>query len=613
MSTSRFRMSLRSAPSLGMPRLLALVLWSCAGPLLAQQGDGTQVSARVSVVKPAKVEATPERMRSLHVPRGFQVAPFATGLQNVRVLVAGENGRVYASRRDQGDVILLQDADGDGQADGPARSVLRLPGAHGLALHGTQLYVATAKEIFVADMAADGVPGTPRMLVGDLPDGGQHPNRTLGFGPDGMLYVSVGSSCNACNETNPEHATLLRMSPDGKSRVIIASGLRNTIGFDWHPASGELWSMDHGIDFLGDDDQPEEVNLVVQGRQYGWPHVYADGRLYPQSTPPPGISKEEWKAWSAPMRLGYTAHAAPMQLVFYRGGSFPAQYDGDAFVTMRGSWNRQPPSGYEVVRLRFEDGQPQGFEPFLRGFLVDGGRAHFARPMGLAIAADGALLVGDDANGVIYRVSAEQPRQGASRMTPPAGPMQAQARAGIGVPLAQDRPETASTAAATSGKTLQVRSPAFAHDGPIPRRHSEYADGLSPALAWNPVEGARSYAIVMEDPDARPITPFVHWVAWNIPAALTTLPEGMTEQLRLTDPAGLTQGRNSRGSVGYYGPRPPAGDPPHHYRFLVLALDRELDLEPGATRDELLAAVRGHVLAKGVLGGTFQQQQEPPR
>ncbi len=579
-------------------------LWVTASCAWAQQNDGTHVSATVSVDKPAKVEATPERMRALKVPSGFTVTPFAQGLQNVRVIAVDPQGRIYATRRDQGDVILLKDEDRDGRADAPAQSVLSRPGAHGLAIRDNKLYLATVKEIFVADIRPDGTLGPATMLLGDLPDGGQHPNRTLAFGPDGMLYISVGSSCNACNETNPEHATMLRATPDGKMRVIIATGLRNTIGYDWHPRTGELWGMDHGIDFLGDDEQAEELNLIEQGRQYGWPHVYGDGRIYPQSTPQGAITKQEWKTLSTPMTLGYTAHAAPMQMVFYRGTQFAPEYQGDAFVTMRGSWNRRPPSGYEVVRVRYRDGRPQKIEPFLTGFLTDGGKTHFARPMGLAVAADDALLVGDDANGVIYRVAYSG--QGASTLSaPPAEPMRTQAMKGVGVPLAQDRPET------QTAQKVAVSSSAFGNGQAIPPRYSEYHDGLSPPLAWTASPDAKSYALIMEDPDAKPITPFVHWVAWNIPAG--SLPEGVSEQLRLTQPEGMTQGRNSRGSIGYYGPRPPVGDPPHRYRFLILALDTMLDIPPGSDRDALLAAVKGHVVGKGVLEGTYHQKQKPPR
>jgi Raf kinase inhibitor-like YbhB/YbcL family protein len=574
----------------------------------AQQGDGTRVAMQTNVFKPAKVDATSARIAQIKVPDGFSVTVFATGLKNARVLAVAPDGTVYVSRRDQGDVVMLKDKNGDGKADGPSGTIVaNRAGAHGLAIKDGKLYIATVKEIFVGQLKPDGKVGPLTLLVGDLPDLGQHANRTLAFGPDGMLYVSNGSTCNACNESNPEAATLLRVAPDGKSRTIFASGLRNTIGFDWQPTTGELWGMDNGIDFLGDEVQPEELNKLEHGKQYGWPHVYGDGGINPQSTPPGDISKAQWKAQSTPMVMGYAAHSAPMQLVFYRGGSFPREMVGDAFVTMRGSWNRAQASGYEIVRVRFVDGQPKAFEKFVTGFLTDGGTTHIARPMGLAVAKDGALLMADDANGVIYRIAYTGTSTASAPLNPPADPMLKQAAQGIGVPLAKDREETRTTAA------LKVSSPTIAEGGAIPLKHSEYAEGVSPALGWSAVKGAKSYAIIMEDPDAKPIRPFVHWVAWNIPAKVTSLPEGLQEQPRLTEPEGMLQGKTSRGSAGYLGPHPPVGDAPHHYYVQVLALDTLLSLPFGSDRDELLAAVKGHVLAKGQLKGQFQQQTEPPK
>lgn len=573
---------------------------------LAQQGDGTEVAIQTNVFKPAKVPATAERIASLKLPQGFSIAPFATGLQNARIIAVAPDGAVYVSRRDQGDVLLLKDNDGDGKADGAPIAVAHRAGAHGLAIHDGKLYLTTVKEIFVADIKPDDTLSDLTMIIGDLPDGGQHGNRTIAFGPDGMLYISVGSTCNACNESNPESATLLRAAPDGKSRVIFASGLRNTIGFAWNPASGELWGMDNGMDFLGDDVSPEELNRIEYGKMYGWPHVFGAGDINPQSTPEGDITKDQWKAMSAPMVMGYTAHAASMQMLFYPGGMYPADYAGDAFVTFRGSWNRNPASGYEIVRVHFQDGGPKSFEPFVTGFLSDGGKTHFARPMGLAVAKDGALLMGDDANGVIYRVA--YTGTGSAAAAPPSGDkMRQEAAVGIGVPLASARDETA-----TEGK-IDVTSLAFANGSALAEKYSDYADGVSPPLAWTAVRDAKTYAIVMEDPDAKPITPFVHWVAWNIPAEITSLPEGVQEQMRLTSPDGVLQGRTSRGSVGYYGPHPPVGDPPHHYHIQVFALDAALNVAPGADRDTVLAAMKGHVVAKGELIGTYAQTVKPPK
>lgn len=589
---------------LTMNRSALLLLLLASPAAFAQQGDGTDVQAGVHTFKPGKVDATPSRIQALKVPDGFQIRPLAQGLQNPRIIVTAPDGRIYVSRRDQGDVLLLEDQNDDGVLDAEPRVVFTRPGAHGLAIANGMLYVATVNDVYRAPIRPDGTLGQEERIISDLPDGGQHPNRTLAFGSDGMLYISVGSSCNACNETNPEHATLLRSSPDGKSRSIFASGLRNTIGFAWDPKTGELWGMDHGIDYLGDNEQPEELNRIQKGKQYGWPHIWGKDGENPQSTPPGQISKKQWAAMSEPMTLGYTAHAAPMQLVFYTGTQFPADYRDDAFVTMRGSWNRKPASGYEVVRIRFENGKPAGVEPFLTGFLVDGGKAHIARPVGLAVTNGGALLVGDDANGIIYRVSYGTGSPGAAvTQTVPADVLTAQVREGSGVPLALQRIGNAGSAA--------ISSPSFAGGQPLPPRFSAYHDDASPPLSWTAVPNAKSYALIMEDPDAADPKPFVHWVAYNIPATANGLPEGLPTDARLLKPAGMMQGLNSRGSVGYFGPKPPVGDPPHHYHYQLLALDKVLELKPGASRDQVLEAAKRHVIGAGEVVGTYQQQQLP--
>ncbi len=601
---------------MNIPRFASRIALACL-PLVAvaQQGDGTRVGFPIHVFKPAKVDPTPERIAQLKMPAGFAVDVFASGLKNARVLAVAPDGTVYLSRRDQGDVLMLKDTDGNGVADDEPVVVANRSGAHGIAIHDGRFYLVTVRELFVADIRPDGRLGPLTLLVGDLPDAGQHANRTIAFGPDGMLYLSAGSTCNDCNENNPENATILRIAPDGKSRTIFASGLRNTIGFDWHPATGELWGMDDGIDFLGDDDQPEELNRIEGGRQYGWPHVYADGRIYPQSTPVGQITKAQWKAASTPMVLGWTAHASPMQMVFYRGSSFPAEYDGDAFVTMRGSWNRDPSSGYEIVRVRFAGGQAQSITPFVTGFLTDGGTTHIARPMGLAVAKDGSLLMADDANGVIYRFSYQgtagsaatgTTRADAARPTP-AGPMRKLDVANSGLPIASERP------ALRTATALQVVSGSIVDGATIPARHSDYADGVSPALAWSTVPAARSYVVIVEDPDSKPVAPFAHWLAWNIPASIDRLPEGLQEQPRLTEPDGVLQGKGTRGSAGWYGPHPPVGDAPHRYYFQVFALDRMLDVPAGSDRETLVAAMAGHVVAEGRLVGLYAQQVKPPK
>jgi glucose/arabinose dehydrogenase len=389
---------------------------SCLLPLLCSLAWHSQAQERKTVAvqivghvyKPEQVPATEDRIRGLKVPAGFRVQRFAADLGKPRILAVAPDGAVYVTRPESGDLLMLRDTNNDGVAD-QQTVVAKKPDLHGVAIDGNRVYLATIREVYAADRRPDGSLGELKQILGDLPDGGQHPNRTLAVGPDRMLYVSVGSSCNACPETNPEHATMLRSALDGQSREIFATGLRNTIGFGWHPATGEMWGADHGIDWLGDDEQKEELNRIEKGADYGWPYVYGVGKIQHAVQSPKGKTKEEWARASRQPALLYTAHAAPMQMVFYSGSQFPAEFRGDAFIAMRGSWNRKPPSGYEVVRVRFQNGKPAAFEPFLTGFLTGGGESwtQFGRPVGIAVARDGALLVSDDTNGCIYRISAE--------------------------------------------------------------------------------------------------------------------------------------------------------------------------------------------------------------
>ncbi|GAB4194908.1 MAG: sorbosone dehydrogenase family protein [Roseiflexaceae bacterium] len=395
----------RVVPLVALALTLVALLAGPAAPDAAAQNTAPPPGG--TIVEPRKLPFSEAlARRNLRLPPGFWLDVWATGLGNPRNLAIAPDGTVYVTRREQADVLALNDRDGDGRADQIRTVASGLKLVNGITLHDGRLYLATDRRVYAAPLLADGALGDLETLIADLPDAGQHPNRTLAFGPDGRLYISVGSTCNACDDSNPESATLLVAGADGSNRRIFASGLRNTIGFDWHPGSGQLWGMDHGSDWRGDDQPPEELNLLEDGANYGWPWCYADRRVDPYIPNEPKDSTKSGFCAStqAPVQT-YTAHSAPLDLLFYRSGQFPAQYQGDAFVTMRGSWNRQQPSGYKVVRLRFQNGWPAGFEDFLTGFLVEGGRAQFGRPTGLAVAPYGSLFVSDDTNGVIYRIS----------------------------------------------------------------------------------------------------------------------------------------------------------------------------------------------------------------
>ncbi|WP_347302225.1 YbhB/YbcL family Raf kinase inhibitor-like protein [Croceibacterium sp. TMG7-5b_MA50] len=589
--------------------LLASACLAIAHPVLAQSSpeDADKRPVEAHYFEPTPLTPPDDFAGTLKVPAGYRVSVWAEGLGNTRMIAVAPDNSIYVSRRSEADIIRLTDGDGDGRADGAPQVIVNRPGLHGLTIHDGQLYFMTAREVFRAPLQAGGAIGAVETLIDDLPDAGQHLNRTLAVGPDGMLYISAGSTCNACDESSQENAALLRAKPDGSSREIWATGLRNTIGFGWHPTTGDLWGWDQGIDWLGNDLQREELNRIERGNRYGWPYVFEDGQRNPQDEPPGGLTAADWIAASTDPVLMHVAHSAGMQLAFHPGGGFGPDVAGDAFVALRGSWNRRPASGYEVVRIRFDPhGQAQAIEPFVSGFLAADGASHYGRLAGMAVLPDGSLLFSDDANGVLYRVTYEGAAGVAGPLQPPAGPMEQQAAMGSGVPLALARPETRSRRRA---QPVTLTSPAFAADGAIPRDHSEYGLGISPALQWAGVPGVKSWALVMEDPDAAEGAPVVHWTAWNIPAATTTLPAGLNERDRLSGEAvdGMMQGATSHGSTGWYGPRPPAGDRPHRYHFQLLALDRMLDLPLGATRDQLLAAAAGHVLARGELVGTYAE------
>ena len=359
--------------------------------------------------EPALVAATDERIAQLRVPAGFTITKYADQLGKPRQLTTSESGNVYVTNREAGTVTLLRDINADGKAD-QKQVVATIKGVHGLTIYGGKMYLVSVKEVYSATINGDGTLGTPQQLINNLPDAGQHPNRTIAFGPDGLMYLTVGSTCNACAEPNAEHATILRANPDGSGRKVFASGLRNTIGFGWHPQTKEMYGFDHGIDWLGDDQQKEELNLIKQGAFYGWPYIYGDGNYNPHPRPMGDTTYAQILAKTTLPALSYDAHAAPLAMVFYTSATttasgFPTEYQNDAFVTMRGSWNRSQPSGYKVVRAHFENGKPTRIDDFVTGFLVDNNSSQFGRPVGITTLPDGSLLFSEDNNGVIYRVS----------------------------------------------------------------------------------------------------------------------------------------------------------------------------------------------------------------
>ena len=324
---------------------------------------------------------------------------------------------------------------------------------------------------------------------------------------------------------------------------------------------------------------------------------------------------EEWAEQSTDAIGLYVPHSAPMQLAFYTGDAFPEDYQGDAFVAMRGSWNRQPPSGYEVVRVEFENGEPVSFEPFIKGFVTrDGdGWGHLGRLCGLAQAPDGSMYLSDDTNGIVYRITYEGDRgEGVTADLRPTNEDGADVRMLAGS-VERVAPAKASGLAielteARSPDALEVMSPAFEDGAPIPELHAAEGGNVSPPLRWTEgPDGTASYVVLAEDPDVGRDAPFIHWVAYDVPADTTFLPEGVPGTPRLVQPEGLNQGPSDYGATGYYGPRPPKSDPAHAYHFQVFALSEPLGLPHGASRQAVLDAMEGRVLASGEIVGTYER------
>ena len=337
----------------------------------------------------------------LQLPPGFQIAIFAERLEMPRFMAVSPEGVLFVSLPSSGQVVALPDKDGDGRADRIVTFASGLDLPHGLAFFEGFLYVAeTGRVLRLKDRDGDLKADTVDVIVPDLPPGGNHWSRTIGFSPDGKLYLSIGSSCNVCIEKDQRRAAILRFNPDGTGEEIVAQGLRNAVGFIWHPETKVLWATINNRDWLGDDLPPDYITIVKEGAHYGWPYCYAhQGKAILD----PDFGRPEICQKMALPTLEIQAHSAPLGLVFYTGALFPPEYRGDLFVAYHGSWNRSVPTGYKVVRIPMKGGKPGKPEDFATGWLQ--GRRAWGRPVDLVAGRDGALYLSDDGAGVIYRIT----------------------------------------------------------------------------------------------------------------------------------------------------------------------------------------------------------------
>lgn len=337
----------------------------------------------------------------IRVPSGFEVGVFAAEVPGVRFLRPLPGGGLLATTPRAGKVWLLApDRDGDGRSDSSRVLLEGLERPHGLDLHEGWLYVAEGSGVgrVAIDPRSGELAGGYQRIVNGLPEGGNHWSKTIRFGPDGWMYVSVGSSCNACVEEDERRAAMLRFRPDGSAAQIFATGLRNSAGFDWQPGTDALYATDNGRDLLGDDFPPCELNLVRSGGFYGWPFANGD------RVADPGLGKDrpERVSESIPPAHSFGAHVAPLGMVFLRNPALPAAWRGAALVALHGSWNRTSKSGYKVVSLHWGDDGKIEERDFLVGFEEN--ENVIGRPVDVAEASDGTIYVSDDYASAIYWV-----------------------------------------------------------------------------------------------------------------------------------------------------------------------------------------------------------------
>ena len=328
---------------------------------------------------------------------------FASDLQGARLMTVSPEGVLLVARRPRSEVVALPDKDKDGKAE-PEVILTGLTNAHSLAFKDGYLYIATTPAVMRVRWVNGKPAGQPENVV-DLPAStpSVHVSRTINFGPDGRLYVAIGSSCNVCVEPDARRTTIQVVNADG-SMQLFAKGLHNAIGFDWDPETRRMWASETGQDNLGDDYPPDEINLIEAGKHYGFPFFIAGNRLNDGQPELQNAKPDVTVDAAVPPALELPPHITGMDLRFYRGTRFPDAYRNALFLALHGSARKN--NGYKVVRVVMKDGRPTGLEDFVTGWLKDG--VVSGRPAGLATGADGALYISDDNKGFIYRVSYER-------------------------------------------------------------------------------------------------------------------------------------------------------------------------------------------------------------
>lgn len=361
---------------------------------------GLAAVVRLSVLRRAGIliDSGPGKLTPIKVPSGFRVSVFAEGLDTPRLMAIGPDGVVYVAERGKNRVIALPDRDQDTRADRVVVVADGLQAPSSLAFQGPALLVGETNQITRLTLDAEGRATARAVLIPNLPPAGQHTTRTILVMPDGRLMVSVGSSCNVCNESDPRRAAISVYQPDGSGGRTFSSGLRNAVGLAVNPWTNEVWATNNGRDLWGDDRPPETVNSLTDGADFGWPRCHAGDLVDPNYGQPGGCQGV------TPPAIKLAAHMAPLGLEFVNRGPFPAAYQG-LYIALHGSWNSSVKVGYKVMFVPLRNGRVAGEAvDFATGF-VRGDDPALGRPVGVTLTPDGSLLVSDDKGGYIYRIA----------------------------------------------------------------------------------------------------------------------------------------------------------------------------------------------------------------
>ncbi len=357
------------------------------------------VVAMAAGASPALAAGVESRLDQIELPPGFSIALYADDVPNARSLTRSNGGVIYVGTRREDVVYALQDTDGDGRADRQSIVAKGLDMPNGVVWYQGDLYIAENERISRLrdiDQRLQNPP-KPEVIYAELPGEAHHGWRFMDVGPDGWLYVAIGAPCNVCDESDP-FSSIARLKPDGSGFEVYARGVRNSVGFTWHPETDDLWFTDNGRDWLGDDLPPGELNRATEaGQHFGFPYCHGG------EVPDPEFGKNRDCAdYVAPVqKLG--PHVAPLGMIFYTGTMFPGEYRGQVLIAEHGSWNRSNKIGYRLMRVTLDGSSATHYAPYASGWLQ--GQKAWGRPVDLLQLPDSSLLVSDDHAGVIYRIT----------------------------------------------------------------------------------------------------------------------------------------------------------------------------------------------------------------